>query len=182
VKESKEHEAHLSAQSNQEKAKARLSQPHEHQGGARDIEASPGEGARAPHGLGGFEAGLGAVPAARFRPADRVVSARDYTRIRRSGRRLASRNFAVTIAVREGDSAEDGSKADPGPTRLGMAVSRRVGNAVERNRIKRAIREWFRVSRDRLADSVDIVVIARPGAARREPVEIAQELNQLLAQ
>ena len=122
------------------------------------------------------------MPAARFRPADRVVSARDYTRIRRSGRRLASRNFAVTIAVREGDSAEDGSKADPGPTRLGMAVSRRVGNAVERNRIKRAIREWFRVSRDRLADSVDIVVIARPGAARREPVEIAQELNQLLAQ
>ncbi len=62
-----------------------------------------------------------------------------------------------------------------------MAVSRKVGNAVVRNRVKRAIREWFRTSRDELAQNVDIVVIARPGAAKRETTQIARELNSLLA-
>ncbi|MCP5043855.1 MAG: ribonuclease P protein component [bacterium] len=113
-----------------------------------------------------------------------MVSARDYARVRRRGRRLASRNFAVSIASR-GEvaqaAARRGGAHHPSRTRLGMAVSRKVGNAVVRNRVKRAIREWFRTSRDELAQNVDIVVIARPGAAKRETTQIARELNSLLA-
>jgi len=51
--------------------------------------------------------------------------------------------------------------------RLGLAVSRRVGNAVVRNRVKRWLREAFRHERASLG-GVDVVVIARPSAATAE--------------
>ena len=60
-------------------------------------------------------------------------------------------------------------------------MSRRVGNAVVRNRVKRAIREWFRHSRSELEEGVDIVVIARQGAAEQGVDEIARELSRLLS-
>ena len=51
-------------------------------------------------------------------------------------------------------------------SRLGVTVSRKVGNAVVRNRIKRRIREWFRRDRSAIGPGLDLVVIARAGAAR----------------
>ena len=48
--------------------------------------------------------------------------------------------------------------------RLGLSVSRKVGNAVVRNRWKRLIREAFRLSRQSLPDAIDLVVIPRAGA------------------
>ncbi|MCP4039544.1 MAG: ribonuclease P protein component [bacterium] len=121
---------------------------------------------------------------ARFRRADRVVLGRDYARVRRQGRRVSSRNFAVSIAARdacdESSTGRIGPPGHPSCVRLGLSVSRRVGNAVVRNRVKRAIREWFRSSRDHLAENMDIVVIARRGAAMRQPSEIARELDSLL--
>ena len=65
--------------------------------------------------------------------------------------------------------------------RLGITASRKVGNAVVRNRVKRAIREWFREAWDDLPEDVDVVVIARRAAAELEPREIVGELRNLLA-
>jgi ribonuclease P protein component len=48
--------------------------------------------------------------------------------------------------------------------RVGLTVSRRVGGAVVRNRVKRRLREWFRQSPLRSGGAFDCVVIARPGA------------------
>jgi ribonuclease P protein component len=48
--------------------------------------------------------------------------------------------------------------------RLGLSVSRKVGNAVVRNRWKRCIREAFRLSRPQLPVGVDLVVVPRPDA------------------
>ena len=70
--------------------------------------------------------------------------------------------------------------ADAEEQRLGVTVSRRVGNAVVRNRIKRAVREWFRHRRGELAAGVDLVVIARQSSRGAAAGEIAGALDELL--
>ncbi len=50
------------------------------------------------------------------------------------------------------------------PARLGLSVGKRVGGAVERNRVKRVLREEFARISAGLAAGTDYVVIARPGA------------------
>jgi ribonuclease P protein component len=60
--------------------------------------------------------------------------------------------------------------------RLGIAASRKVGNAIVRNRVKRSVREWFRAHRDGLPRGTDVVVIARTSAARLSGPEIVDAL------
>ena len=63
--------------------------------------------------------------------------------------------------------------------RLGLAISRRVSRlAVVRNRIRRQVRESFRLNRPRLA-SMDYVVLARPDAAQASRVELRAAIDQL---
>jgi ribonuclease P protein component len=92
----------------------------------------------------------------RFARADRLRDSRDFNRISRSGQRVASSEFVLLATA--GEAAES--------RRLGISVSRKVGNAVVRNRIKRGVRDWFRRQRGLLPESLDLVVIARPKAKR----------------
>ena len=63
--------------------------------------------------------------------------------------------------------------------RLGITASRKVGHAVTRNRVKRGIREWFRVSRDNFEEDVDVVVIVRRAAAELASNEMSARLSAL---
>jgi ribonuclease P protein component len=72
----------------------------------------------------------------------------------RNGRSHAGRDLVLYVFPRGGDE----------PPRLGLSVSRKVGGAVERNRVKRLLREAFAHEADRLPIGADAVVIARPGA------------------
>lgn len=63
-------------------------------------------------------------------------------------------------------------------SRLGVTVSTRVGDAVERNRVKRLLREVFR--RTRIAPPLDLVVIAKPGAKTLTYAQAANELARAL--
>jgi ribonuclease P protein component len=72
----------------------------------------------------------------------------------RNGRSHAGRDLVLYVFPRGGDE----------PPRLGLSVSRKVGGAVDRNRVKRLLREAFSSETERLPAGVDAVVIARPGA------------------
>jgi len=62
-------------------------------------------------------------------------------------------------------------------TRLGLAVSRRLGKPVVRNRIKRLLREFFRLNRWRMQPGIDIVLVARRGMIGLKYQQVAQQLE-----
>ena len=109
----------------------------------------------------------------RFRRSDRLRRPEDFKRVTRSGRRISSRNFVFVL----GPPGQE----IPGRRRLGVTVSRRVGNAVVRNRVKRAIREWYRQGPNGLQaiPPCDLVVIARSGASELGATAIRDELSLL---
>ncbi|MBW2107391.1 MAG: ribonuclease P protein component [Deltaproteobacteria bacterium] len=69
-----------------------------------------------------------------------------------------------------------------GSPRLGITVSKRVGGAVKRNRIKRLVREYFRLNKARFAGSWDINLVARQEAARASTQEIHFALERLFCE
>ena len=96
-------------------------------------------------------------PTGRFRSSDRLLRPSDFGRVSREGRRVVDPAFVLLVA-----RGSVGTEA-PRP-RLGITVSRKVGPAVDRNRVKRHVREWFRGSRGKLQAGVDLVVIGRSTA------------------
>jgi ribonuclease P protein component len=86
------------------------------------------------------------------------------------GRRFQTHFFVVFRLERD----------DPGEARLGITVTRKVGGAVRRNRIKRLVREWFRGRREEFK-SCDLVVIARRGIPERPDLwTLAGDLDRAL--
>lgn len=67
-------------------------------------------------------------------------------------------------------------------SRLGMIVSKKFGNAVSRNRIKRVIREAFNKVVINKVNNIDIVVIPRPIAIQAGLAEISSEIGSLTAE
>ena len=90
----------------------------------------------------------------------------DHSRVGKQGKRLAAAHLVMLVLPSE----------LPGP-RLGLSVSKKVGNAVVRNRVKRWIREAMRTQQQQLP-AYDVVFIARPSAARAGFAALAREIGQ----
>lgn len=110
----------------------------------------------------------GAPPSARSQTlptSARVRKRREFLALQSSGRRMPTRHFLVVAG-----------RAPSGPVRIGITVTRKIGCAVERNRVKRNVREVFRRERSRLGAGLSLVVIARDGSPRLGAVATAAEL------
>jgi ribonuclease P protein component len=110
-----------------------------------------------------------AAPGTRFPRSARLLAKIQFDAAFADGRRCGSRFFRASVT----DSAT-------GTPRLGLAVSRRVSKlAVQRNRIKRCVRESFRRHGCSRLPPLDVVVTAKPEAAAAATAELAQDLLQL---
>jgi len=67
-----------------------------------------------------------------------------------------------------------------GKPRLGLSVSKKVGNAVKRNKVRRRLKEVFRSSMERLSGDLDFVISARPAAAEATFEELNEEFLRSL--
>jgi ribonuclease P protein component len=105
----------------------------------------------------------------RLRPSERLRRSDDYRRVFQCGKKLAAPAFVLYVLPRPGSRS-----------RLGMAVSKRVGGAVVRNRVKRLIRELFRRYKAQLRPPCDVVFVARREAARASLREYTQQFLALL--
>ncbi|MFZ5562689.1 MAG: ribonuclease P protein component [Thermodesulfobacteriota bacterium] len=110
----------------------------------------------------------GIVPDYRFRKSDRLLKRFEFTEIIASGRTLHSDCFLAGIKTGRAEKI-----------RLGITVSKKVGKATRRSRIKRHIREYFRLHRHRLSGSWDINVIAKKKAAAAAPEDLRVSLEAL---
>ena len=102
----------------------------------------------------------------------RIRKQAEYSACYERGRRYHTEHFLVFVRPRENGAC----------TRMGMAVSRKVGKAVTRNRVKRLLREFFRLHRALLPEHLDIVAVAKKhtGAADLSQDRVNAQLLPLL--
>jgi ribonuclease P protein component len=98
----------------------------------------------------------------------RLLRSHDFDRTLRGGRRVSSDYLALFL----GDN-------ELGRARVGLAVSRKLGNAVVRNKIKRRLRELVRPLVTRAKGGRDIVIVARAQAVDAEFARLRQEIEML---
>lgn len=99
---------------------------------------------------------------------EHILRSREFREIQRNGRRKAGRY--VVLVVRRGKQTW---------TRMGLTVSRKVGGAVIRNRVKRRLREIFRNHKATLPTGLDVVMIARSASAQASYQSLEQEILSL---
>ena len=99
----------------------------------------------------------------------RISRRRDYSTVYQRGVRSHSEHFTIVVC-----------KNEVGICRLGITVSKKVGSAVERNRIRRLVREFFRLNRARLSVRQDIVIIAKRNITSLTYQDVCRELESHL--
>jgi ribonuclease P protein component len=162
-------EKDLSAAQSTPRTHARIPRPDGDTGRPQHPEAPPGQGSRPPCGLNSAEAAWLNVSAHdfAFRATDRLHRRSEFLRAQRAGIRIQTTHFVIYAFNTSPEQA----------IRLGVTVARRIGGAVVRNRVKRRVRECFRlVLRSLLPPGTNLVVIARRGAGELPWIQLRDEL------
>lgn len=167
-------EAYISAVEDPPASYSWVSRTHEDGKRPRGVAPPAGEGPPSARGHGAEqEALIGlllSLPSSlrTFPKTARLLRSAEFERAQRRGTRRASDLLTLHVVSNEA-----------GRARFGLAVGKRVGNAVVRNRVKRHLREGARHLRRRVS-AVDVVIAARPAAGRAAGVVLRAELERIL--
>lgn len=102
---------------------------------------------------------------------ERILKRTDFIGIKLRGKRIHTANFTI-IARRNGRDI----------TRLGITVSKRVGNSAKRNLVKRLIREFFRLHKHEMPRGYDVLIIPVREIETPSFSKVREELRKALAQ
>ena len=111
------------------------------------------------------------IGAARFPRAFRLTARREFLAVYDKGRRAGSTSFVMFALPNT-----------MGHCRLGITVTRKAGSSVERNRIRRVLRDVFRRHRAELTPALDLVLNARPGASEASAADVDREFLERFAE
>ena len=104
-----------------------------------------------------------------FTRKERITHPQEFKDVMKFGKRIPSKNLILFM------------KGNKNPFhRLGIVVSREVGKSTYRNRIKRLLREFFRLHKSHIIRAADMVVLAKRGCVLRRYGEVEEELGRLL--
>lgn len=149
------HEKNLSTKQAQTKKDPRVSHPHEEQKRTQSLEQTPPQGPSRAHRLS-------------FPKSARLLRRKEFLAMKR-GQRLVGKYLCIDLHF------------TGGAPRLGITASGKYGDAVERNRFKRLIREAFRTNRAALPP-IDLHVIPRSLAKEASLDQLSKELLELISQ
>lgn len=166
-------EKNLSAQQSAPQTHTRVSHAHEHSRWPGRPQTAARQGPQTPDRPDSAQAGTAlrvgekrhALP-----KAARLLVRREFLLLQNCGKRRHCPHFVVVTVP-----------AQKGRSRLGITATRRFGNAVVRNRMKRMLREFFRVHQTAIAPAQDILIIPRAGADTLGFSQVAEELGRALS-
>jgi ribonuclease P protein component len=104
-----------------------------------------------------------------FSKKERLLNPRDYVKLNRVGRREETAHFKIIFA-----------RNGLGISRLGITVGRKTGNSVVRNKVKRLIREYFRLHKAYFPRGYDILIAAKYGARHLDYWKVKEELGAFI--
>ena len=100
----------------------------------------------------------------------RIKKDKEFQVVFKNGKSFANRQFVVYCYPKEGQEE----------FRIGLSVSKKIGNAVTRNRIKRYLRQAFLEVKDEIKNDMDYIIIARHQAATKDFHETKKSLQHVL--
>ena len=103
-----------------------------------------------------------------YQKKDRLLKRHEFLKVSGSGQKLFNRHFIVILSPSQKDHS-----------RLGITVSKKVGTASVRNKIKRLSREYFRLNQHKIEGNWDINLIAKNMAADEPPQKILFSLKDI---
>jgi ribonuclease P protein component len=104
-----------------------------------------------------------------FPKGERLLNRNDFVNLNRSGKRYRTEHFTALYKMNGLDH-----------TRLGITVSKRVGNAAKRNRIKRLVREFFRQNKESFLKGYDVNFIADKNAHLLVYNDVKKEMGSII--
>jgi ribonuclease P protein component len=119
------------------------------------------------------------IPRAKFSKSAHLLKHADFRRVYEKGRRHFSGNLTAFYMPRPGDTVVSGA----GPVRIGFTVGKVLGGSVERNRMRRRLREAVRHELHRLAgmaEPIDIVINPKKSVLQVEFSVLSEEVSRAL--